>query len=167
MNTRVAAALAFLLCSACQPDTPPPATSKAFSSFSGAAAGLVVRNRGVRWISHTVNCVPGVDSPTVEDCIQRSASTQPDSIYARVRESVTRPNADADSIACLRLGREIVNGDTTRVLVSLIGATVADGLVDSENIWVSIFPGKTQLQILVLPTAPKSKVAAIEKESDC
>ena len=132
------------------------------------AATLAVGARGVRWVSSRIQCVPAVEVGTVDECTARPIELHPDSVRRVLRKALWTPDSAADSIACLRISREISRGDSTLVVVSIIGASVADGFAESESKAVWFWNADGHQFVWIAPNfSPVSDVAPVLDESKC
>jgi hypothetical protein len=125
------------------------------------AASFAVGPRGVRWVSHKIHCVPGADVRSVDECAARAIQLHPDSVYRSVRGALNVPSPLGDSVACLRFSREMSRGDSTFIVVSLIGATIADGFAESQSKWVWFWQEDGREAVLIEPGPAISDVAPL------
>jgi hypothetical protein len=147
---------------------------EAAPSVQGAGARLRValretlQGRSARWFSPSVLCVVAFDEKTISECMDRPRSYHPADVQAAIRSELSS-GASGATIGCVRVSRPIQMGDSTLVQVSTIGATVADGLVESESTWVWFRPsaGKDSIHVDRNPYGGSSDVAPMTQEARC
>jgi hypothetical protein len=143
-------------------------------SAQGAAARLRVAVRealqggSARWLSPTVLCVAPFEQKTIQECTARPRLRHPADALAAIRSELSSGTSGA-AVACVRVSRPIQMGDSTLVQVSTIGATVADGLVESQTTWVWFRPssGKDSIRVDRNPYGGSSDVAPMTQETRC
>jgi len=143
-------------------------------SAQSAAARLRVavretlKGRSARWLSPTVLCVVPFDEKTIQECMNRPRSRHPADVQAAIRSELSW-STPRGAIACVRVSRPIQMGDSTLVQVSTIGATVADGLAESQTTWVWFRPsaGKDSIRVDRNLYGGSSDVAPMTQETRC
>lgn len=100
-------------------------------------AGLIAANGArARWVSVHESCVIPFDAPDVLGCGSRDRVNLPDSIVALLREKVGLTDGVEPLFTCIRVSREISDGDSTLVSVNTTEVAVVDGVAASRTQWI-------------------------------
>ena len=132
----VSVAVSVGIVAACDAKNPGPDSPTGAGNHRVMAVQQVIGNRTVRWISERELCVVPFDAASIPECVARPKPVIPATELRALRETLGPPSGPVAQFACVSVSRPITQGESTLVVVSMVGDVEADGVVESSVQWV-------------------------------